>query len=357
MENSPVIICNPSYGNGPYLRSTEIALAVNKLLPSQAKIIVPLVYGETQKRIMEEEFGNRKEIIFDDAYGEILYKIFYKNQTFESFLTQWIASVDNVSNEVKQYLQSTYSHITLEIARAPLVCTGISPSYCTLFARFSDIWERAIGIPEINIADSVLLEAARKMRILEKTYSLRFICDPGTFTGEITEDIEIPLTATPHISPNDMQKGIYASVSGISGLDQLQQESGILTIYSNNTDIIPNSIYASPHNIGHKNIIAHVARAGWGAIWESLLSDTPLIVTPYAPDDDPEIYFNNKKIEELGLGIIRSNNPISVDLEKIKCLNESLSKYRKILIKRYGTLNGAEYSAKKIVEHWMNENE
>jgi hypothetical protein len=352
MESDLVIVCNPSYGNGPYLRTTEIALEVIKALPTPAKIVVPLLYGETQIRIMQEEFGNRDEIILDETYGEILKPLFYDGTSFASFLQHWIETTDQVSSDVQTHLQNTYGDIAMEIARAPLMSTGVTPAYCTLFANLSDIWERSIGIPEINIDDAMLQEATAKMKALEESYALRLICEPGTFSEQESTEASIPLTASVSAVEKVPEQGIYVSVSGIEKLSvKLNTDK---TIYSNTPERITRSTKASPNCIGSANILAQFSRAGWGAIWKSLLTSTPLFVMPYDENDDPEIYFNNQKVVALGIGRIYHNEPLDALQEEMVTMKKSMDSYRESLEKRFGTLQGAQVAAKKITEHWLN---
>ena len=74
------IILNFSSGFGPFLRTTELAVAVNNLLAEKLGqrlgIIVPLVYGERQKNIMLEMFGdiiNRwpAELVLAEELGDL----------------------------------------------------------------------------------------------------------------------------------------------------------------------------------------------------------------------------------------------------------------------------------------------
>ncbi|MDP7069044.1 MAG: hypothetical protein QF815_00830 [Candidatus Peribacteraceae bacterium] len=337
MEQDPVIVCNPSYGNGPYLRTTELALAVSAKIETPAKIVVPLLYGDTQKRIMQEEFGDQPKIILDEVYGEILKPIFFDGISFESFLQSWIETVDQVSADVQTHLESTYENPVMEIARAPLVQTGISPAYCTLFARLSEIWEQSIGIEEIDIDNQILKNAAIKMRELEDSYALRMICEPGTFEGENM----IPPTATKHQLIDVQEPGIYVSVSGIAGGSE-----AIDTTHKIYTNAKPDE--TSPSCLGSNNILAQVARAGWGAIWKSLLTETPLFVMPYSNHDDPEIYFNIKKVQELGIGTLYGEQPIDTLLVDTSEMRQKLSTYKDSLEKKYGTLDGSSYAAQKI---------
>src|SRR3989338_5042661 len=95
------IATNFAYGTGPYLRTNNLALLFNDELEKRGKekmqIIVPLVYGEKQKRIMEEEFGKPKEIVFDEKLGKILGSIFYGNNTYSESLEKWATNCREAS--------------------------------------------------------------------------------------------------------------------------------------------------------------------------------------------------------------------------------------------------------------------
>jgi len=104
----------------------------------------------------------------------------------------------------------------------------------------------------------------------------------------------------------------------------------------------------SPHIVADENVVFQVARSGWGACWMSLLTGTPLITPEYDPSDDPEIYFNNKRIEELGIGMIHKGEPISELMSELPRLKKAIEDYRSGLESKYGTLDGAEYIANKI---------
>ena len=47
------IITTFAHGNGPYSRTIDLALAVNQRLKEKMPIVVPLVYGDRQKKIIQ----------------------------------------------------------------------------------------------------------------------------------------------------------------------------------------------------------------------------------------------------------------------------------------------------------------
>jgi len=340
-----VIIINCGYGNGPYLRATEIALAVTKLLNEEWKIVVPHVYGDRQARIMKEEFGDHPSITLDPTLGALLKTLFFDGTSYSAFLTHWLTHVDEVSTSMCNYIKSTYGNIYTEISRAPLAMLGAQHSYYNSFSRTSQILQRSIGNDAIAIEDTLLTQAAKKMKHLEDGYDEHFISIPGTFAPE-SNDIPIPPSANTKTWSDDLELGVYVTVSGIPNVDSLTQITDALgvPVYTNDASKIPNGIELPPEILMSKKIVAHIARAGWGAAWSSLLSETPLITLPYTSTDDPEIYFNNIRIQEIGVGTVWNNQT----LEDIYDMQSSVSSYKTMLNEQFEGKNGATIAAEKI---------
>lgn len=348
MATSNVILCNPGYGNGPYLRTTELALAVIKQLKKPTTIIMPLLYGQRQKDIITEEYGDI-DIVFDETLGAIIQSVYYTNETYEAFLIKWLAHNAKASNDASTYIKEHYPNTILEVARSPLLSFGIHPSCCTLFARTSDILEAAIDEPEISIDSQILLSVGKEFRKLENQFNTRFITQPGTFSCTNPKDESIPLTATLQKDTTKiLEPSVYVTTSGIPHVSMITNLN--VPLFSNNPDIVPHSKKASPHILSNQNIVLHFARSGWGSIWMSILTETPLLTLPYNPEDDPEILFNNRRIEELGIGIIYTDQSIAELLtQSTNCITK-IQELKTQIIKRFGTLNGAEYAAKNIVK-------
>lgn len=343
------IICNPSYGNNPYIRTTEMALAWSDKLGGNISVVVPHVYGEKQARILREHFGEDQRLILDETFGAMLRKVFFDGTSYSAFLRQWMEQVDDVSKEAQEYLHSTYD-IQCEIARAPLLDLGITPAFYNSWSRVSRIARRAIREPLINLDRTLLEQAAARMEALETRYALHMISVPGTFEPAMT-DIPIPLRlATPEPSDDTVNRGIYVTVSGIPKVSSLLCIVDHLRMktYTNDSSRIHGAVHASPGILWKPEIIAHIARAGWGSAGMSLASGTPLILPPYENDEDPEIFFNIRRIEELGLGIAFTGQTPNELLNAIEELRPRIVAYRQELLQRFGTMNGAQVATEKI---------
>ncbi len=307
-----------------------------------SRIVMPLIYEDKQKAILEEEFGTDHSIEFDEWLGKLIDSISYKHESYENWLLSWIEHIDETQDQIKSHISDTYGSDFLELARSPIVNLGGSESFAVLFSRTSEILARSINEDTITIDKELLKKASDRMKTLESQFTKIFITDPGTFDAS-ESDVSVPLTATLKDNSTEVDEpSVYVSISGIPNrkLDDVKSQIDLPVFTNKDT---------SPHIVADENIVLQVARSGWGACWMSLLSGTPLVVAEYDPSDDPEIYFNNKRIEELGIGLVHKGEKLSELLPELPRLKKSIEDYRSSLLEQYGTLNGAEYVAAVIL--------
>lgn len=383
------LITNFVYGTGPYLRTTELALSVNSELEKIGKerlgIIVPWVYGEKQKRIMLEEFGefNKKypsEILLCESLGKILSSIFYGDNTYEDALKIWVDNFDIVNSEAKKILSGhimvedldgakfeiSGSDIVFELNRSGRVDYGTRISYGVTFGNISEILKNTLLTSEesISVNRGIVKKAIPLAEKIESRYRIICLAYPGTFSylkdrKKVGNEISIPPTIFPPKQNSDnISEGIFVTITGIPGLERLYGEAKKLglKLYSNDIKTVPGSEKLLPHVVPNPRIKLQFARSGWGSVWLSMLSGTPFVAPDFDPKDDPEIYFNNKCIEEFGLGIIyrgQSLNNILVNAEKLR---PKIQEMNRNLINNFGTLNGNEYSARIIVDDIVKNN-
>ena len=380
------IITNFAYGFGPFLRTTELGLATGDILSritgESFGVIVPWVYGDPQKQILLEEFGEvLKErpgaIVLDKRIGSELELIFYGEKGCEESLKYYYNNHERVTDAINQYIPKGIvaetlagdpvaigkSAIAFCVARAPRIYFDIEPSYYTSFGYVSEILERSLEVPEIS-SNRKLREALIPLSIaVEKRHQLHFIADPGTFSylGErpprYTSEVLTPPNALPPkvTDCSEIELGIYATVTGIPGRERLYREARQLgfRFYSNKPTIIPDSVRALPHILTCKNICLHFARAGWGSIWYSQFTGVPLVVPKYDPQDDPEIYFNNICVAELGLGVIHNGQPLSELLELTDTYKAATARENARIKATYSTMNGVAYTAERIAKDYI----
>ncbi len=380
------IVTNFAYGTGPYLRTTELALVVNAELESQGRdrlgIIVPWVYGEKQKRIMLEEFSaaNQKhhgEILLCARLGEILKTIFYGDNTYQQALEIWADKFAEVNSAAASLLKGDIEvedldgnkkvisgkDVVMELSRSGRIKYGLPLNYGASFGHVSEILKNTLEVSQDEIAvDRELVKKVIPLaEEIESRYKFVAIAHPGTFSylenrQPYSKEVLIPPTIFPP-TPNhdDIAEGIYVTITGIPGLERLYDEARKLglKLYSNDTKAVSGSEKLLPHIVPNPKIKLQFARAGWGSIWLSQLSGTPFVAPAFDPLDDPEIYFNNKCVEKLGLGIIYNGQSLSDLISEAESLKPRIQVFNQKLLNQFGTLDGNRYAAKMIVDDFL----
>lgn len=303
---------------------------------------------------MKEQLGGRMaEVVLDDTYGALLKELLFSGErSYQTFLEHWLGNVEEVSAAISAHLQKTYGdEIVLQLTRAGLAQIPVHPQYNVAFAFLSDIWSAAAKESDVKIDRDLLKKASDKMRRIENGYDQSYIAEPGTFAEPDGGAIAIPPTLhTPVADETKLEPGIYVSATGIPGLERIFTGAAKLglRLYSNDPASVIGSQKALPTAIGNPAIRFQFARAGWGAIWTSLLCGTPLVLAPYDESDDPEIFFNTRRVEELGIGVIYKNQTIEQLLQQTAATLPRMQECRNGLQKRFGTLDGIAYAAQKI---------
>lgn len=380
-----MIVTNFAYGTGPYLRTTDLAIAFNDELQRNKKprmrILVPWVYGEKQRRVMLEEFrdydlGYPGEILLDAELGSMLRRVFYGGGAYRDALEKWTKQYQTVSQEIHRHLSGRFEAQTLtggtvevngqdiavELSRSPRVRYDVAPSYFSSFAYVGEILERASSIALHRVGRDVLRKGVKAANWVEEHQTMRFIAYPATFGYFKTweprypgDSLAPPLVPPTRSNTENIKPGVFVTVTGIPGLKRLYAEATRLGIalYSNEPEQVPGSERQSPHIIPNKDILLQFARAGWSSIWISMLAGTPLVIPPFDLDDDPEIYFNNVSVKELELGIIYSGQTLESLITEGPRLKESYDNIKRRILEKFDTLDGNRYCAKLFVKDFL----
>ncbi|MDD4900564.1 MAG: hypothetical protein PHS62_00420 [Patescibacteria group bacterium] len=380
------IILNFAYGFGPFLRTTELALAVNDLLEEKTGtrfgIIVPWVYGEKQKKIMIEEFGKiiaerSEEILLDETLGGYLKSVFYGEKSYEESLKFHLENYKKIQKKIDEYFKEnlkveTFSgkkiilarrEIALTITRAPRINFPVKPAYLASFAYISEILERGLAVKEITAGKKLFEKMIPIYKKIEAGHDLHFIAEPSTFSylqdrrpRFKTEILTPPNAALPaRTEYQGLKQGIYVTITGIPGQERLFQEARQigLKLYANQPEKIAGSEKALPNIIYSSEILLHFARSGWGSVWLSLFTGVPLIAPDYDKNDDPEIYFNNLCLEKIGLGKIYRGQPLEELLDFKAEYRKNVKKMNQYLMDKYKTTDGVKYTAEKIINDYL----
>jgi hypothetical protein len=227
--------------------------------------------------------------------------------------------------------------------------------------------KRALDFPQVEIDRQLIIDAIPfAVRTVEHQHT-HFISDPGVFSYD-TQRIamhgrEIATPPQMHIPKLDdtllPADGIFVVITGIEGLAEsgmydAAREMG-LQIYSGDDKFneANKGLKHSPLKIANPRIKAQVARTGWSSVWGNHMVakhglDVGFLYPPHQPMDDPEILMNNQGVHSLGLGaVIDVNQPRkSLELALERAKNNRL--FNTHLERKFGTLDGIEYIAKKI---------
>jgi hypothetical protein len=379
------LVTNFAHGNGPYLRTTELALALNAELEKRGEprlnILVPWVYGDRQKRIMQEQFAEEQvkhpgEIALDPALGEILRGVFYQGGSFEESIASWTDNCDQASVQARSHLEGEIQgedlsgkpvrlkgeQIVLELQRSPRVRYGVATAFCATFAHFDDVLRGILKEPTgtFSIEHKIVKAALKKAENIEKDTCLHCVSVPDLFEetshsvdkGAMAIPPTVKIPAETEIVP---QEGIYVTVSGIPGMERLYRDSirWNLPIYTNAPEKITGGTLASPAVLKSPKIRFHFGRSGWGSVWLSQLTETPFVAAPYDTSDDPEIYFNNRWLERSGIGKINRGESADTILNQEPGLRENARRINKSLLKRFNTLDGNQVAAKFIGDKYL----
>ena len=217
--------------------------------------------------------------------------------------------------------------------------------------RFTARYREAGTLPfaEIAIDRRVLREAATVAEGVEKNYKWFAIGFPGTLEALThTNDFFVPpLGEISAATSSGKPEGIYVSVSGIGGSEQLYENVRKIggKMWSNRPDVIHGATKADPAIMGTQPMFFQIARAGWGAIWLSLSTQTPLLLLPHDPSDDPEIALNIRAVEREGIGIVYRGESFDELLRKRAAVQARQRKLCGEIKKRWGTFDGLAVAA------------
>lgn len=388
LENRKYIVANFVYGFGPFSKVAELAIRINNCWQKEGGkrfgIIIPLVYGEDQMKILKEDFQEiikkfPDEILVDEKLGEILRSLFYSgDEGFEKSLEAFVSGCEKAEEEVRKYFKSgiiaktlsgreikiSAKDIAFELSRCPRMRFPVATSFYTGFGYISEILNKAVLESDIDLDKNLLKKASKIFEKIESSNDLCFVSEPGTFFSHDYKkrrksEILTPPTLSWPIEENKekIKKGVYVTISGIPGLNSLYGDVKKLgmDIYTNKPSALGGAgEKRSPDFVSNKNIILHFARTGWGSVWMSLLNEAPLVTMPFKHNDDPEIYFNNKMLEGLGLVKIYSGERFSELLEFAKSFKFNAKKMNDYLLNKYNTLDGNSVIAREVVGYLKN---
>lgn len=395
-EDSPVILVNPAHGNEPYILGTAIAKGVSDRLAQQglgrAKIVVPLLYGDRQKRILMEENPDAVGLIhYDEEFGEILRDVTFQNGDFSEHLRQINQHYDEVQRMLKQRFSvdatnfttrnlatneiQTFSprNVVAAVDTASRVVVEAPQRYFAFPLLISELLKKTQRA-NLGFSDADTASLVEKMLKVESGYSQVFIPRINPLSYQYSDDLsEQPAEVegrsrvyTPAMKKEYVrtegkvdQPGIYVMFSGTGSIAETTHKlidaasEGGLKVYTNKE--VEGATPVSPDVLTDENILAVLGRAGWGTGWQVQNLALPWFVAPYEQGDDPEIYFNNKTIEALKMGKVLTDADMTPDRlrEVIKGFSVGMQGINQRIKDEFGTLNGIDFMADAIASDFL----
>ncbi|MFX1256324.1 MAG: hypothetical protein ACFFAN_00545 [Promethearchaeota archaeon] len=382
------IFTNFGSGNGPYIRTIDMGIELINILKEkfneEFSILSPLVYGNRQKRIINEEFGEILEkqpdlILFDEYIGQQFKKILFDGRNYDIIMQELVSSYDNVEKKIQEYLTkqellSKNIHgkpikvkgkdIILEVSRNPNVATNIKYSYYTSVGYFEKIILKSIENPNLKLNKNFLKNILPIAKKIESYQQLYFQPEPNCFSYEKDDnyfkDNEIrcpPLFHPPKENKTEIIEGFYVLVSGIPFLKRIYHYTKKISykIYTNQIlEDFKEAQRENPIIISNKNIKFIFARPAWNTIWLANLSKKPLIFLDYEQGDFPEIYFNIISVNKHKLGMkFKEDLRIENIIEQSKSNIPEIVQFYEKIGRKYGTLDGIKFSCKLIAEDFL----
>jgi hypothetical protein len=346
------IFVNPCHGNEPYILGGLIALGVSKHLEEttgeKPRIIIPHLYGNRQKRIMQEEGLLAENVALDEKLGDLYHPITFADNNIAKTLRDLIAKRDDTEKAIREHLQKEHGTISLEINAGAQITSGNQvPSVLAYPGVYSELYAATLANPELlaQLAEEPVEENLQKcyemMLKLEEDLDLLFIPSYHTFSyledrKPLNKEVSTPpLKRVPERNTEDLPENtIYVMLSGTgSEMDTLMnkakaaQESGyhvIVPPWAPETK--ENFERRGPEVISHNHVRKVIARPGWGILWTCQNAETEIEHVPYSRGDEPEIYFNIKTLEAI-----------------------PLMEGTKQQLQRFGTLDGIGYVVNEVI--------
>lgn len=380
------LLVNFGCGNGPLLRAVDLALAIRERLAIAQpdvtyRILVPHVYGDRLPRLLREDFSAELEkdpglFVLDAALGKLLDALLYDGRDFTITLERLARQYPDVQRAVDAHLAERIAGTTLDgvsvtvspdelflsVSRNPNVRMGRVRSFYTSIGYLERILRQSLDEPQFHRYDAGLLAAAAdNARTAEDGQDIYFQPEPSVFSwsggsapfraGEIRTP---PLFHPPtQMSDGDLAPGVYVLVSGIPHLGRLYRQvtaQGWHLYVNQEIPEIPEATRLHPKYVAHPAIQTVFARAAWNTIWLANLSRKPIVCPDFLEDDFPEIFYNNRTVEALGLGAIwRSGTDPGPVIAAAQALQPAIDARHAALRTQFGTLDGIGFAASQVV--------
>ena len=316
-----VIFVNPSHGNEPYILGTQIAKALGERLKKKGHeitIILPYIYtkGERQLRILEKEVGLDANCILDKKLGSFYHELLFQGNDFKKYLEAICTKRADVERRVREHLTETYKPITIELNIGSRFTSG-APTYYAFPALLSELLHYALkeSVLKELFTEELLHKTLTLVKEVDSRYKKIFIPSYHLFSWDKTRKLHPTEIPTPPLKPlvtpskKNIPKGsVFCMISGTdSEVENILERARLLQKQGTHVLVAPLTLTEefekmSPLDaIPNPNLTKVITRAGWGTLWICQQAGVEVEVIPYTPNDDPEIFYNLKTLENIPL--------------------------------------------------------
>jgi hypothetical protein len=330
-------------------------------------VVVPKYY-EIQSLIAKREgFEN---FYFDSELAEILRPMIFNND-FETYLKANLDNYDSVRKEVADHLRNfeatsingvtkKFKKPDIEINVGSILNYRPETGYYTYpntqsnFLKLLPKMYEELGSEIFFDVDDVM-ELSMRAQEIEESYRMAFIPEINslsyTFVKKLKNEVRTPHLKSIEYNTQSIPKSVYVMVSGheTRAKDIIEAAEGIgIDVYSPLENTTVPGKKAPPSLIYNPNVVAVVARIGWGTAWKALQAGKPIITPRFKEGDHPEAFHNNKTLKALDFGVIFDEEITEDVLEEAFSKTKNIKKLNKMLIDKFEMLNGLRYVQRKI---------
>ena len=336
-------------------------------------VVVPQYY-EIQPLIAKRE--GFEDFYFDSELAEILRPVIFNND-FESYLKANLDNYDSVREEMIDYLRDfevtsvdggvkRFKEPDIEINVGSIVNYRPESGYYTYpntqsnFLKLLPRMYDELGT-EIFFDVEDVMELSARAKEIEESYRIVFIPEINSlsytlFVDKLNVDKLKNEVRTPHLksfeyNSQSISKSVYVMASGHGTRAEyiIKAAEGIgIDVYSPAENVSIPGKKAPPSLIYNPNVVAVIARIGWGTAWKALQAGKPIITPKFKEGDHPEAFHNNKTLKALDFGVVFDEEITEGILKKVLSKKNSIKKLNRMLIDEFGMLDGLRYVQGKI---------
>jgi len=330
------LFANLAHGNEPYILAANIGNALGD-------VVIPLIYPDRQEKILREWVGNSKHVYLDRGSGDILSRIIFHGN-YQDYINRILREGKSVKAELTEYLKD-FEAISLAGEKKRFkqpkielnIGSPLSLEKTKSFYIFPGLISEYAANSPVNVEG--LKDFITLAKDTEEKHKMIFIPEINSFSykrrGRGKKEVSTPPLKRKGYNNDPIERGILVTLPGsLVYKDELcRAAEKTRKIYHLAGDDLPGE--PLPAHTTHEiffnpNIVAVLAKAGWGTLWLCQVGEKPIIAPAWRETDDLETYHNNQTVEALGLGIIYKEftedliQQAITKVDRIKQLNREL---------------------------------